>query len=442
MTRQTTKSMWTTYLVVLVLAGPVVFFWLGEEDQGWLGILKGIGGLLLLFLLILVALGVFTVALIIVRRLLQRREDYDFYLARKASGEDGTVLRRGNITFWLTHPADRFQVLEQQMETVRSRFEELIGQPTAVDQPVRLFCFTKKSQFHDYLRKSGFALSSLDALYCPDRCRRMVLHIETAPIRPVDYENLARLLFGYYFFEKHKGFLADLWLYTGVSRRLAARGVSGERDRLQRKMLAAEAGGRLLTAQQLFHTPPRRILALFRRSQVHENFVMLNQMITQAESVVEYLCGPGAPAERRDAFRAFLLEFGQRDVEACFTRRLGFGFEQLLRDWEEWLRGQEVGPHDPPPAPIVRALLDSTLPFVRDRDADAFERILAIRDMGTAGYTLGADALIEVLREEDGDLRATARWALESISGLAGGNHVDYWRNWWNSLPGDVMAAE
>jgi hypothetical protein len=81
------------------------------------------------------------------------------------------------------------------------------------------------------------------------------------------------------------------------------------------------------------------------------------------------------------------------------------------------------------------------IPLLDDRSAKREERVQAIRDMGNTGYTLGADALIDLLHERDRELRATAVWALEAISGTVGGEDVGYWEDWWDTLPQDAQPA-
>ncbi len=53
-----------------------------------------------------------------------------------------------------------------------------------------------------------------------------------------------------------------------------------------------------------------------------------------------------------------------------------------------------------------------------------------MRALGGAGYVLGADALVEMLRERDDRFTNAATWALESISGFAWGSDADRWSEW------------
>jgi hypothetical protein len=79
--------------------------------------------------------------------------------------------------------------------------------------------------------------------------------------------------------------------------------------------------------------------------------------------------------------------------------------------------------------------------LIADRWATQEDRVQAVRDIGQAGFTLGADTLIDLLRERNPELRASAVWALEAISGTAGGEDVAHWEAWWDGLPQDAEPA-
>ena len=84
--------------------------------------------------------------------------------------------------------------------------------------------------------------------------------------------------------------------------------------------------------------------------------------------------------------------------------------------------------------------MERVIPIVQDRGTDRLERIQAIREMGKAGYVLGADALIEVLGKDDQIPAEEVVWSLESISGLALGNDANRWTDWLNHLPRETAS--
>ena len=167
----------------------------------------------------------------------------------------------------------------------------------------------------------------------------------------------------------------------------------------------------------------------------HRNFRRFAQFDAQSWSLVEFLGGQASPEERRRRFRAFLHDLqAKAPDEEVFERHFGHGFGPLLDGWREWVLGQGIGSHEPPPPHIQEALTERLIPLVRNPQARIMDRIQAIRDMGRVGYVLGADTLIDLLQDGDQTLKEELVWALEAISGLAWGDDPDRWRAWWDDL--------
>ena len=206
------------------------------------------------------------------------------------------------------------------------------------------------------------------------------------------------------------------------------------RRQLNRKMKVSLANETALTTGELFQQISNRTLLKQLCAQGdHASFARLAQFRGQCWSVVEYLAGSGASPDRLGRFRSFLSELkATGSQEAVFARHFGNGFDVLLQEWRSWVQQQGLGTDSIPPPEIRTAILEKLLPVIRDRSKKAQDRIQAMRALGGAGYVLGADALIDVLREGDDRLRPTAAWALESISGLNWGNDPDRWDEWWS----------
>jgi len=143
---------------------------------------------------------------------------------------------------------------------------------------------------------------------------------------------------------------------------------------------------------------------------------------------------------RKPIFVQFLKDLKKKKpVEPVFIHHFGYGFEQLFENWQASVKALGPGLHYPPPKDLREQLLNYIIPLILDAEAPTQERIQAIRDMGNAGYLLGADALIELLQDPEQRIRTVSLWALENISGLALGEDVSQWSNWWNNLPADAQ---
>jgi hypothetical protein len=178
------------------------------------------------------------------------------------------------------------------------------------------------------------------------------------------------------------------------------------------------------------------MITLVRDWQDFNNSNRYSQLVAQSWSVMEFLC---SGKERLDRFRGFLKDRIKKGrIEEVFQQHFGYGFETVLERWRSWVLNCGIGTHEPPPPDIRNVLLDRVIPIVEDPGADQLERIQAIREMGRNGYVLGADALIEVLSKDDQIPAEEVVWSLESISGLALGDDVDRWTDWFNQLPKEI----
>jgi hypothetical protein len=158
--------------------------------------------------------------------------------------------------------------------------------------------------------------------------------------------------------------------------------------------------------------------------------------------VCDFLTGKQAPAESQDRFRAFYSDnLSKAQPEEVFKRHFGFGFDHLFESWREWVREQGIGTFSPLPPLIQDRLLNRVIPLVEDRQGNRADRILAIRNLGSEGCILGADALIGLLRDDDAIPKEEVIWALESISGMPYGDDNDRWAAWCSSLPIEIRDA-
>jgi hypothetical protein len=95
---------------------------------------------------------------------------------------------------------------------------------------------------------------------------------------------------------------------------------------------------------------------------------------------------------------------------------------------------QEIRAYKPPSAPIRDGLLERVLPVIRDRQARHGDRIAAIREWADLGFVLGADTLVDLLREPGDIPKEEIVWALCMVSGLVWGNDLDRWQAWCHDL--------
>jgi hypothetical protein len=437
-------SLWQALLTLVGIASAIgiigmIARWLRGESM-LRGFALGFGATIGVLALIVF----YQIARARVQRALLRNENRDLALARRSAGLDGGVLRRDALTLWTSGPKDWSPDVLGQLEEARTRFAAFVGESAPSDDALRLLLFAERKWFDQYARGAQLVIpSGLDGFYLAGAPTKIVVAMPNPYLRLAQPDRLLRILFGYHFLKGYLGFFAHSWLYLGVGGLISRDPTPGEQARLNRRMRAdfLRPDG-ALPAQELFKPVPKIIFRSARTAGAHAEYAGRISVFVHASSLLDYLAGFDAPRERIEPFRLFLKDLKRRDkYDIVFRRHFGHGLDEMYNNWREWVLAKGVGDHEPPPAVLREALIDIVIPLVSDRSAKREDRIQAIRDMGNTGYTLGADALIDLLRERDRELRATAVWALEAISGTVGGDDVAHWEDWWDDLPQDAVLA-
>jgi hypothetical protein len=373
------------------------------------------------------------------RRRQLRSERGTLAMARKYAGREGEVVSEGALTIWYSGPEDPAPMLREQRDAARRRFEALTGGAAAPDGPLRILVFHDRGAFLRFHMPilAGFDLAGLDGVFLGHPYWMTSLCTAPAACRLTDPEKTIRLLAGYGLVDTAWGPNPPAWLRAGLSRAVA---VDEDRDgpaRLNRKMVAALSAGIALSTE-IFSISIHDLTRLFRGTREFRHFQRYQQLNDQAWSIVESLCGASAPHDRRESLGAFLRDpRSKTDQEASFRLHFGLGFEPLLDVWRRWVMERGIGDYGPPPDRVRDGLLGRVLPAIRDRRATRGDRILAIREWADAGSVLGADALIDLLRDPGDIPKEEVVWALGMASGMAWGDEPDRWQAWWDDLPTD-----
>jgi hypothetical protein len=312
----------------------------------------------------------------------------------------------------------------------------MVGQPSP-----RILCFEKRSAFLAFLQPFIAHLpnwsKTIDGIYIRSPYRILTFCTEEVPCRVLDPDKTIRTLFCHYFMmEMSPDNPPSAWLQRGISRSLASD--PDDRARLNRKMLASLSRGTACAAD-LFKFNDKELVKLLKHWSDHRNFDRYEQFSAQSWSVFDYLAGTHAPAARQAQFLAVLNDKQSKvPPEDVFKQHFGFGFNQLIQHWREWVHKQGIGTFAPLPDLTQDKLLHHVIPLIEDRQAKREDRILAIRNLGIEGYILGANDLIVLLQSDDAIPKEEVVWALEAISGMAYGDDKDRWADWWSSLPAEI----
>ncbi len=411
------------FAVGLLVAGIIdQHFQLGFWASFWRGLLFAVCGLAAITLVATVYLGVLLV-------FSDYRDRWRLSRACRDAGESGPIrlVRIESARAWFSRGCTLETEFEQHFETARKRFASLVGRHVPLSRPLLILCFEKTDSFlHDFRQPW-----MLPGVYVPWPVRRILLCEEAGRERLVSPAALLRQLLAAYFLEMDKGFLPHPWLTWGMQRCLGADDEEDCRRARNRRIPLWLATGKTLGAEQLFDETGPALLRKMRNEQNLDAFDYVARFGDQSCSLVEYLLDAQDSGIRPERFRAFVDELRRRDdYQAVFERHFGFGWGQLLDDWSRWARAQNVATTEPI-APEVRQTMEERLiPLVRDSGRPADKRITAIRSIGLKGAVSGADALIDLLRGENPDLRKEALWALQVISGEPHTEDVGFWEDW------------
>jgi predicted RNA-binding Zn-ribbon protein involved in translation (DUF1610 family) len=352
--------------------------------------------------------------------------------ARACAGEEGTIVKDGSTTIWYSGPDDPVPMLRQENAAVNRRFTAMIGEREIPDRPLRVLCFHDRDALAR-LFKALFPYLDFSAqlgVYLQRPWNVMTLCTGSVAGRLDDPHMLAGSLYCTILVERVFGQLSAPWLHVGITRAFAANRSHSDLVALNRRMLAGRSQ-EIEYSHELFTMSANKVSKLLLTTKDFQTARRSDQFLDQAWSIIEFLAGGQAPESRKAAFRAFVQDKpASRRHEETFFQHFGFGFGSLLDSWREWVTEQGRGP-DEPPAPELRdALNHRVLPVIRDRAAPIRDRIQAIRDWGRAGVPLGADALIDLLRDP-GDLpRDELVWSLCRASGLPWDDDPQRWQAW------------
>jgi hypothetical protein len=362
--------------------------------------------------------------------------------ARSAAGDEGTVAGAGPLTIWYSGPDDPAPMLREQSALARDRLATILGVRDLAGPAVRVFCFHDRGAFNRFHHRHTprADLSTRDGLYFTRPVGLFTLCTAEAIGRVSDPKMAAGNLYGFALLEQACGSLPEPWLHLGLIKSLAAAGQAPRLARLNRKMLAHLARG-TAWSEDLFRLRTEGLPRLIRQTADPASYQKGEAFGEQSWSIIEYLCGEPAPEERKAAFRAFLeaKRMKGREEEAFFEH-FGFGFGSALDGWKEWVLHQGIGTYGPPPPRILEAFRARVIAPIKDRRAPRIDRIRAIRGWGSAAFVLGADALIDLLRDPGDIPKEEILWALSMASGLALGDAPARWRAWWDDLPPDAAS--
>ncbi|HEV7226695.1 MAG TPA: hypothetical protein VGN42_28565, partial [Pirellulales bacterium] len=379
-------------------------------------------------------------AYVYLRRWWRFRENNLLRMVESSAGPPAETLRFGLVTAWCADRTTFGSEIELRLAACSARIKELTGLSPSPERRLRCFVFDYRESCAKCLHSLGHLPSpdaDLVSTYLPAPCRALFLSETELRGQALNPLHAIEGSLCWYLFEPLGLSLRRPWLGLGLANVIINRGRNERLAALNRHMLSALAAGRTLNA--------RALLAPFPRFKINFNpaatadfseFTKTTAQNAQYWSVMEFICGAGSTPARRLAFQRFLADPRRRKRQVeTLTEHLGCSPDQLLADWRGWVQALGVGEHAPPPAEYAELLLSGPIALVKNEQVSLVERSRAIRRLGREGFAIGADALIDVLRQGPSDLAPEAIWALETISGRSLGGDAELWTAWLKDVP-------
>jgi hypothetical protein len=195
--------------------------------------------------------------------------------------------------------------------------------------------------------------------------------------------------------------------------------------------------GTLLPLKEIFK---RRITSVSRigaKRMLPQQYQNSLRVLTQLVSLLDYLVGTDSTPERRKSFQRLWQAIGRtRIIEKACTEAFGQGLAELDRQWRFWASRVKFDSPPPPPAEIAKAAEEFVIPCLRDSSAPIQRRIRAIRILGSSGWLVGADALLDSLSSSHDDLRRESLSALRLMFGRPDIERADDWRRFLEEQQG------
>lgn len=402
----------------------------------WISVLAAA---VVIFIGILAALVLLLAAVQMRRRIQLRGERGTLSLARRAAGREGDVIRDGPWTIWDSGPSDPAPKLLEQLDAGIRRLEDLTGGTPIAVPSTRVLIFEDREWFLSFHRRivGSLDLAGVDGMQFAHPVHLITLCTAPAPFRSANPEARLCLLAAYQGVAAAWGPRPPAWLQTGLGRSAAI--LQPDRlERLNRKMIAA-LGRPVDWSTELFTVTFKELTRLRRLGKSTDDVRKFYQFQFQSQSIVEYLTGERAPVDHRVALGDFLRDPRSRtDAEGSFRDHLGLGFAELLDAWRAWVLDQGIGTCTAPPESIRADLEERVMPTIRDRRMRRGNVLLALHDWAGLGYPLGADAVIDRLRDPGEVPKDDITWALAMVSGHPWGDEPDRWQAWWDDLDDEV----
>ena len=346
--------------------------------------------------------------------------------ARLLTREQGRHVSYGMLHGWFLGQSTVETDFPRHVEEVRRQLSDLLGREIALRYPLLVIGVELQDQFDKlHARHMPHGAISVQRWWVDEVriCQEALRRYAASPFQGLRNAAVLALVRRYWHL------VVPQWLGTALI------GYASREDRYEAdvrqglRLLRTLTPGRLKELwDQLFDYSLLAWSRLVLAKEDADELRHLSELNALANSLAAFfLVSP--VGDRREKFIKFVRSLGPKDdVDESFSRQFGQLPTELFGQWQAWLDEQPLAPIDPPrpePAAYVRQFL---LPQIVNPHVPIDQRRRSVVALAASGDLAAADTLVSILADEASSLRADALWTLRALTGHAGSENVDEWR--------------
>ncbi|HZL87830.1 MAG TPA: WD40 repeat domain-containing protein [Pirellulaceae bacterium] len=432
------RSPWSTtvWVLVIMLVMTLVYATLGSQAlAGGFSIWRffsGAGTILgLIFLAVVAVVAIQFVYAWLLPVSFARRQ------ARLLTREKGRYVDFGTVHGWFLGQSTIDSEFPRHVEEVRRQMSDVLEREIVLRYPLLVIGVEHQEQFDKlHARHMPHGAISVQRWWADEVriCQETFRRYAGSPSHGLRNAIALALVRRYW------RFAAPQWLGTALTGFISREDRYEADMRQSLRLLRGTAGPERLRElwDQLFSFSALAWTRLVLAKEDADELKQLSELNALANSLAAFfLLSPSG--ERREKFIAFVRNLGPKDdPETAFSRQFGLRPIELFDQWQTWLHEQPATPIDPPRPECASYPRRFLLPEIVNPHVPLPIRRRSVVALAATGDLSAADTLVAIVADEASPLRGDALWTLQVLTGHAGSENADQWRQWLSAAGGQA----
>jgi hypothetical protein len=352
--------------------------------------------------------------------------------ARLLTREKGRQVQHGMVQGWFLGESTIEREFPRHIEEVRRLVSDLLGREIVLRYPLLVIGLEHQDQFDKlHARHMPHGAISVQRWWVDEVriCQEAFCRYAASPVQGLRNASALALVRRYWRMDVPQWL--GTWLIGYCSREDRYEADIRQATRLLRTLDAGQLKERW---DQLFGYSLLAWSRLVLAKEDADELRQLSEINALASSLgAFFLLSP----ERREKLFAFVRGLGRKvHVDEAFSRQFGVRPAELFDQWRAWLEEQPIVPFDRPRPEAAAYVRQFLLPDIVNPHVRIEQRRRSVVALAATGDLSAAETMIAILADETSPLRADALWSLRALTGHAGGENVDEWREWLSTAAG------